>query len=65
MTCNIGKTDRIVRFVVGAAIIVAGLLAGSWLALIGLIPIVTAAVRFCPLYPVLHFTTNKEPPPAH
>ncbi len=54
MTKNVGSVDRVIRFVLGAALVVAGLvLAGSglwWLAIIGAVLIGTAAVRVCPLY---------------
>ena len=50
MQCNMGKTDRIVRALVGLAIIVLGVAFHSWWALIGLIPLATAAVGWCPAY---------------
>lgn len=50
MKPNIGTTDRIIRFVLGAAIIVLGFVFQSWWGLIGLLPIVTAFIRWCPAY---------------
>jgi len=50
MTRNIGSTDRIIRIVAGLAIIAAGVYFGSWWGAIGLIPLATAAVGWCPAY---------------
>ncbi|MCZ7675502.1 MAG: DUF2892 domain-containing protein [Roseovarius sp.] len=58
---NVGKTDRIVRIVVGLA-----LLAGfalnpggtySWLYLIGLIPLATGLMGSCPAYTLFGFSS--------
>ncbi|MCX8167059.1 MAG: DUF2892 domain-containing protein [Candidatus Micrarchaeota archaeon] len=47
---NVGSLDRFFRFSVGLMILIGGTLAGSWLALFGLVPIFTATTRFCPMY---------------
>jgi sulfite exporter TauE/SafE len=60
MQCNVGKTDRLMRFVAGAAIIAAGLYYQSWWGVIGLVPIVTAAFRWCPPYQLLGISTDKK-----
>ena len=50
MTCNVGKTDRIIRVLIGLALIGLGVYFNSWLGAIGVIPLVTAAIGWCPLY---------------
>jgi len=53
MTTNVGGIDRILRFIVGLAILSAIFWYpgdAKWLGLIGLIPLGTALFRFCPLY---------------
>lgn len=50
MLRNVGGPDRIVRIIIGLAIVIAGFVAGSWLGLLGIIPIATAIFRFCPAY---------------
>lgn len=50
MQCNMGKTDRIIRAVVGLALIAVGVIFNSWWGAIGLIPLVTAAIGWCPAY---------------
>ena len=50
MKCNVGKTDRLIREVVGLAILAAGAYYRSWWGLVGLVPLATAIFRFCPGY---------------
>ena len=55
--CNIGKTDRIIRILAGVVIILAGLYFGSWWGAVGVVPILTAIVRWCPGYVPFGFST--------
>ena len=57
MNKNIGSLDKTIRLVVGVLIIVAGVLNESLLGIIGLIPIVTALISWCPLYTILKINT--------
>ena len=64
-TANIGTPDRIVRIVLGLALIVWFFMDGQsggalhWLkALVGVIAIGTAALNFCPLYRILGMSTK-------
>jgi hypothetical protein len=50
MKTNIGSIDRILRIAVGLTLLGAGLYLKSWWGLVGLVPILTALVRFCPAY---------------
>lgn len=59
MGCNVGTTDRVVRIVLGLVIILAGLYFQSWWGLIGIIPLVTGALRMCPLYRIVGINTCK------
>jgi Protein of unknown function (DUF2892) len=62
MTTNIGTIDRVARVVGGGALIALALLAPetpySYLGWLGVIPIVTALVGYCPLYSILGLKTN-------
>lgn len=60
MKTNIGNIDRSLRLLAGAAILGAGFYFKSWWGLVGLVPILTALVRFCPLYPLLGISTCKR-----
>ncbi len=61
MKTNLGKADRILRIVAGVAILAAGGFFGSWWALVGLVPLGTGLMGFCPAYCPLGLTTcGKE-----
>ena len=57
MKCNMGKTDRTVRVLLGLVIIVLGLVFHSWWGALGIIPLFTAAIRWCPLYVPFRIST--------
>lgn len=60
---NIGKVDKIIRIVIGIVLLsLLFILQGNvkYIGLIGVIPLVTAFIGFCPLYKVLGITTNKD-----
>ncbi len=60
MKANIGTADRVVRMIVGLAILAAGLgYYRSWWGLIGLLPLLTATIRFCPAYVPFGLNTCK------
>ncbi len=61
MKTNVGGIDRVLRIVLGLALValaLSGAIAaiGAW-AWIGLVPLATAAMGFCPLYTVLGFSS--------
>jgi hypothetical protein len=58
MKANVGGIDRILRIVIGLALIAATLTGtiGVW-GWIGVVPIATAAFGFCPLYTVFGFSS--------
>lgn len=60
MKKNMSQTDRYIRLAVGVVIIVLGLVFSSWWGLIGLIPLVTGIINYCPLYDVLGISTLKK-----
>ncbi len=58
MKSNVGGIDRILRIVLGLVLIALTLTGtiGVW-GWIGVVPLLTAALGFCPLYTVLGFST--------
>ena len=60
MKRNEGKTDRIVRIVIGAGMIAAGVFFQSWWGAIGILPIITGAIGWCPAYLPLGISTCKK-----
>lgn len=59
MKCNVGGTDRIIRIILGVVIILAGVYFQSWWGVIGLIPLITGLIRWCPAYIPFGFSTCK------
>ena len=60
MQCNVGKTDRMIRMIAGVVIIGAGFYFQSWWGAIGIIPLMTGALRWCPPYSLLGINTDKN-----
>lgn len=62
MKKNVGKVDRVIRIVLGLALLSLLLLldgnARYW-GLIGLIPLITGIAGYCPIYAILKTSTNK------
>ncbi|ONM43488.1 hypothetical protein BXT89_12770 [Halopseudomonas pachastrellae] len=61
MKANVGTIDRVLRILVGVLLIALTLtgIIGLW-GWIGLVPLATGVVRFCPLYPLLGISTCKR-----
>jgi hypothetical protein len=58
MKTNEGKTDRIVRVVLGVILLSLTVVGPQTLfGLAGLVPLITGAVGFCPLYKILGLST--------
>jgi len=53
MQCNVSRAEQVIRISAGIAIVVAGIMFHSWWGLIGLVPLATGAMRWCPAYQVL------------
>lgn len=61
MTRNIGNKERIVRLVVGLALLSLTVIGPKSLwGLIGLVPLATAAMGWCPPYAMLGINTCKK-----
>ncbi len=62
---NVGGIDRILRAVIGLALIAFGVVYGNYWWILGLVLVGTAVFRFCGLYKVLGVSTcpmPKQPP---
>lgn len=60
MKANMGKGDKSFRVVFGVIIIALGLYFESWWGAIGLIPIITSSISWCPLYAPFKITTISK-----
>jgi hypothetical protein len=58
MSCNVGGVDRMLRIAAGLVILALGLFGPlGWWGLIGLVPLATGVLRFCPAYTLLGIRT--------
>jgi len=60
MKPNIGKTDRAIRIILGAAIIVIGVYLNSWWGLVGVVLFLTGVIKVCPAYLPFGISTCKK-----
>ena len=64
MNINVGGSDRFGRVMLGVIILMVlpFLLSGQarWFALVGLVPLVTGMVQWCPLYTLFGISTCKS-----
>lgn len=60
MKTNVGSADRIVRLVLGVVIILLGIYFKSWWGIIGIVPVITGLLNFCPAYSLIGFSTKKK-----
>ena len=65
MKVNIGSIDRVLRIVAGIVLLaLVFVLEGNvrWLGLIGIVPLVTGLMRFCPIYALFGVSTCSMKP---
>ena len=59
MCFNAGKADRVVRVLAGLGLIAFGLLSENLIvAAFAMVPLLTGAIGFCPLYPIFKLNTG-------
>ena len=64
--CNMGTPDRIVRVIIGVSLVLFGVfgpVSGAWraiLPIVGLIPIITAIIGYCPAYQIFGLSGAKR-----
>ena len=61
---NVGGADRIVRIVLGLAIMAVGAYYGSAWGALGIVVLATGIFRFCGLYPLIGVSTCRVTPPS-
>ncbi|MEE9396608.1 MAG: DUF2892 domain-containing protein [Methylococcales bacterium] len=60
MKSNVGGVDKKLRIVAGLAIIGWGVATQNWWGAVGVVPLLTAVLNFCPAYPILGINTCKK-----
>ena len=56
---NVGSKDRMIRIIAGVAIIAIGAFMGSWWGAVGIIPLATGFLRWCPAYVPMGISTDE------
>ena len=56
---NVGGIDKVLRILVGLALIAWTFMGGPVWAWVGIVPLVTGVVGFCPVYTILKMSTKK------
>ncbi|MFN4010614.1 YgaP family membrane protein [Pannonibacter sp.] len=64
MSVNMGSIDRLLRVIVGLALLAFAFfgpadIAWKWVGYIGVVPLLTAAIGWCPAYTILGIKTCK------
>ena len=60
MEKNVGSVDKVIRIVLGVVIIVLGIYNQSWWGLVGILPLFTAFISWCPVYSLIGVSTDKK-----
>ena len=60
MKRNVGKTDSIIRIVIALVIFALGFYYRSWWGLLGVLPLLTATISWCPVYVPFGISTRKR-----
>ncbi len=61
MKTNVGTLDRVIRVLLGLSVLGAGYYFKHWLGLLGLVPLLTAFLGFCPAYLPFGLSTCSRP----
>jgi len=59
MNKNVGSSDRTIRVIAGLIVIFIGIYFKSWWGVVGVLPIATAMLRWCPAYLPFGISTCK------
>ena len=60
MTANVGGIDKVLRILVGLGLMGWAATEGPVWAWIGVVPLLTGLVGFCPVYPLLGISTKSK-----
>ena len=59
MHLNVGGIDQILQIVLGVVICTIGVIYNNWCGLVGLIPLMTGTMNWCPLYNLVGLSSLK------
>ncbi len=60
MKKNVGSADKMIRIVLGVVIAALGIYFKSWWDLVGIVPLATAFMNWCPAFSLLGVTSDKK-----
>ncbi len=60
MKKNVGSADKVIRIILGVAIIAFGIYNQSWWGLVGIVPLFTAFIGWCPAYSLIRVSTDRK-----
>jgi len=60
MKKNVGSVDKVIRIILGVVIITFGIYNQSWWELVGLVPLFTAFITWCPVYSLIGVSTDRK-----
>lgn len=60
MKKNVSGADRILRVILGVAVIGLGLYFKCWWGIVGIVPLATGLLNFCPAYTLIGVSTSKK-----
>ena len=60
MEKNVGSVDKIIRIILGFVVIALGIYNQSWWGLVGIVPLFTAFISWCPVYSLIGVSTDKK-----
>ena len=61
MCANVGMIDKILRIILGAALIIWAVMGGPVWAWVGVVPLATGLIGWCPAYVLFGIKTCKKP----
>lgn len=60
MKKNVGSVDKVIRIILGLGLIGFAIFTQNWWGLIGIVPVLTAFMNFCPVYSLLKISTVQK-----
>lgn len=60
MKTNVGSIDRLIRIVLGVVAIALGFIFKSWWGVVGVVPILTGVLNYCPAYSLIGESTKSK-----
>lgn len=60
MKKNVGNIDQAIRMIAGIALIIFAVVTNNWWGLIGIVPIITSVIGYCPVYSLFKISSVSK-----